>query len=62
MTFSLSCNLGVAWKIESATFSGRHLLLATLRRPSSQSFKLQSMNIENEKHPGGIFPGRGATI
>jgi hypothetical protein len=54
--------LGVAWKIESATFSGRHLLLATLRRPSSQSFKLQSMNIENEKHPGGIFPGRGATI
>ena len=41
----ISCNSGGAWKIESATFSGWHLLLTTLPRLSCQSFKPQSMNI-----------------
>jgi hypothetical protein len=61
MAFSLSCNSGGAWKIESATFFGRRLLLATQRRPSFPSFKSQSMNIEHGRRPGGIFAGSGAT-
>ena len=32
LTFSLSCNSDGAWKIESATFSGRHLLLTILQK------------------------------
>ena len=62
MTSSFLCNSGGAWKIESATFLGGHLLLTTLRRPSFPSFKPQSVNIEHERHPDGISAGSGATI
>jgi hypothetical protein len=54
--------LGDAWKIESATFSGKHSLLTTPRRPSFQRSKPQSMIIENRRHPAGVFPDSGATI